>query len=130
MTTNDAPADTGDVDALAFAMFRRKYGRDPVPESFDGGRLARCREDLAYIKPELAARDAAQRADGALEVLRAVEALIGPDVVFPEWEKYPHMFRITQRRPDLGAEVTTTVVDERALRKAVARAGTAGGSDA
>lgn len=136
MSEHDVPADAGDVEALAEVVGHvlSEYLDDAAPLN-ERRYVVAARHVLSVdgspgMTAYFAARDAAQRAEGAREVVHAVEALIGPDAVFPDWGSYPHMFRVTQRRPDLGAEVTTTVVDARALRKAIARAGTAGGSDA
>lgn len=41
-------------------------------------------------------------------------ALIGPDVVFPDWKNLPHVHRVTEQRD--GYTVTTTMVEERAIR--------------
>lgn len=54
----------------------------------------------------------------ALEVrVAAIGALIGPDDVFPDWAKYPHMYRVTSRHD--GYTRTVTVVEVDALRRAL-----------
>jgi hypothetical protein len=48
-----------DLEAVAAALFRHRYGRDEVPESFDQSRMSDCRQDAAALLPLIREREAA-----------------------------------------------------------------------
>jgi hypothetical protein len=83
--TDDREAQA-DGDALALAMFRRKYGREPVPESFDQPRLADCRELVAFITPDIAARERAAAENALRDAANAVaQDDSGTDDWYAQW---------------------------------------------